>query len=116
MKTDTNHNPHSSVSHVMPAWLLLAVWAALIFFTYITVAVTYVDLGSMNLIIAMAIATVKASLVILFFMHLLYDRPFNAIVFISALLFVALFIVFALIDTGQYHPDLIQGYAPGMKQ
>ncbi|MBN2328318.1 MAG: cytochrome C oxidase subunit IV family protein [Candidatus Omnitrophica bacterium] len=106
-KKENKDLSHAGVGHVMPLWILLAVWGALIVFTYLTVAATYVDLGSFNLIIAMAIAAVKASLVILFFMHLLYDHPFNAIVFISALFFVAIFVIMALMDTAQYQPDLI---------
>jgi cytochrome c oxidase subunit 4 len=53
-----------------------------------------------------AIATVKASLVILFFMHLLYDHPFNAVVFITPLLLVT-FLWFWRSSYGQYQGDLI---------
>jgi cytochrome c oxidase subunit IV len=102
--------------HVMPFKVLLAVWAALMVLTVVTVAVTWVDLGNFNLWIAMAIATVKATLVVLYFMHMRYERPFNAVVFVSALAFVSLFIGIALIDTGAYQPELIPGYAPGMQQ
>jgi cytochrome c oxidase subunit IV len=102
--------------HVMPMRVLLAVWIALLVLTVVTVAATRVNLGNFNLWIAMAIATVKAGLVVLYFMHMRYDRPFNAMVFISALLLVALFISIALIDTGAYQPELIPGYAPGMRQ
>lgn len=115
-RTIQGAHTHSGVGHIMPGWILLTVWAALIFFTYLTVAVTAFDLGSWNLIVAMAIATVKASLVILFFMHLLYDHPFNAVVFITAFLLVSIFVVLVLIDTGQYRGDLIPGYAPGMNR
>jgi cytochrome c oxidase subunit 4 len=101
--------------HVMPMKVLIGVWTALLVLTVVTVAVTKVNLGNFNLWIAMAIATVKASLVVLYFMHMRYDRPFNAMVFISALLIVTLFISIALIDTGAYQPDLIPGYAPGMQ-
>jgi cytochrome c oxidase subunit 4 len=114
---DTTMNPHGHDSHVhvMPFRVLLAVWAALMVLTVVTVAATWVDLGNLNLWIAMAIATVKATLVLLYFMHMRYDRPFNAVVFVSALAFVTLFIGIALIDTGAYQPELIPGYAPGMQ-
>jgi hypothetical protein len=49
-------------------------------------------------------------------MHMRYDRPMNAIVFITALLFVVLFVSLALIDTQAYAPDLIPGYGPGLPQ
>ncbi len=108
------HSAHPSVGHVVPLYVLLGVWAILMVLTYVTVAVTHFDLGSLNLWVAMAIATVKASLVLLYFMHLRYDRPINAIAFIGAFLFVLLFVGLALMDSSQYQPDLIPGYAPGM--
>jgi cytochrome c oxidase subunit 4 len=92
--------------HVVPFPILAGVFAALIVLTFVTVAATWFDLGSWNLILAMAIATVKASLVALFFMHLRYDHPFNALIFVAALLFMALFISLTLNDTLQYQPDI----------
>ncbi len=105
---------HLGFVHIVPVRVLLAVWATLMILTVVTVAVTWVDLGRLNLWVAMAIATVKASLVVLYFMHMRYDRPINAIVFVAALLFVALFVGLALVDTRAYQPELIPGYAPGM--
>ncbi|MFB3908672.1 MAG: cytochrome C oxidase subunit IV family protein [Candidatus Eisenbacteria bacterium] len=110
-----SHDGHG-LAHVMPLKLLAGIWAALMVLTIVTVAVTKVDLGGANLWIALAIATVKASLVALFFMHLKYDRPFNAIVFLTALAFVSLFVGIALTDSQQYQPEMIPGYAPGMPQ
>jgi cytochrome c oxidase subunit IV len=103
-----------AVGHVVSLGVLATVWGALLVLTVITVAVAGVDLGRFNLEIALAIATVKASLVLLYFMHMRYDRPVNAIVFVTALLFVALFVSLALLDTRAYEPDLIPGYAPGL--
>jgi cytochrome c oxidase subunit 4 len=90
----------------MPLPILIGVFMALIVLTGVTVGVTYFDLGGWNLIVAMAIATVKAVLVALYFMHLRYDNPFNAIVFLAALIFIALFISITLLDTTQYQPDI----------
>ncbi len=109
------HSSPAAHAHVVPAPVLLAVWAALMALTVITVAATWVDLGRLNLVLALGIATVKAALVLLYFMHMRYDRPFNAIVFIGALAFVALFIFFALMDTAAYRPEMIPDYAPAMK-
>ena len=97
---------HECYVHIMPLPVLGAVFAALIVFTVLTVSATRFDLGSWNLVVAMAIATVKASLVVLYFMHLRYDHPFNAIIFIAALVFVTLFISLTLLDTLQYQPDI----------
>jgi cytochrome c oxidase subunit 4 len=111
--TEHGHDDHEhhGVGHVMPLQLLLGVGAALLVFTAITVWVTYVDLGrSGNLLIAMAIATVKAGLVCAYFMHLRWDRPFNALVFASSLLFVSLFISLALLDKSEYEADIEEMY------
>lgn len=102
---------HGQVGHVVPLYILLGVFAVLMVLTYVTVAVTHFDLGPLNLWIAMAIATVKASLVLLYFMHLRYDRPINAIAFICAFLFVLLFVGLALMDTMEYQPDIDPGYS-----
>jgi cytochrome c oxidase subunit IV len=95
------------LAHVMPVRLLVGVWVALMILTVVTVAVTSVDLGSRgNLIVAMAIATVKAGLVVTYFMHLRWDRPFNALVFVGSLLFVTLFISMTLFDKSEYEHDI----------
>ena len=100
----------------MPFKVLAAVWGTLLALTVFTVAVAGVDLGRFNLEIALAIATIKASLVLLYFMHMRYDRPMNAIVFIAALFFFMLFVSLALLDSHAYAPDLIPGYAPALPQ
>lgn len=105
---------HDAPGHVVPLRLLVGVLSALLVLTFVTVAVTWVDLGRLNLVIAMVIATVKASLVLLYFMHLRWDRPFNAIVFISSLVLVMLFVILSLMDSLAYKEDLIPGYAPQM--
>lgn len=64
------------------------------------------DLGNMELVLSLIIATIKASLVILFFMHMLHDKPLNAIIFISSFVFVALFIGFTLMDAHAYRDSV----------
>ncbi len=97
------------IAHVMPASVLAAVFAVLIVLTGLTVAAAGVDLGPANLGVALAIATVKATLVALYFMHLRYDSPFHALVFVTALVFLALFLSLTMLDTIEYQPD-IQSY------
>jgi cytochrome c oxidase subunit IV len=93
--------------HVVPIKFMVLIWGALIFFTWVTVAVTYFDLGPLNLWIAMAIATFKALLVALYFMHLRWDRLFNGFIFMFALVFVMIFVGITLIDTEQYQHEVI---------
>lgn len=97
------------LAHITPVKLLVGVFAALTALTVLTVAVTSVDLGSQgNFIIAMIIATIKAGLVMAFFMHLVWDRKFNLTVFLSSFLFVLLFLSLALTDRNEYQDEIDQ--------
>lgn len=111
-----NEHAHEGVGHVTPVDLLLKVWGALVVLTVVTVAVTWVDLGSMNLLVALGIAVVKATLVCLYFMHLRWDRPVNGVIFLTAILFAAIFIGGVLLDTTEYRDDRIPNYAPEMNR
>ncbi|MFO0837983.1 MAG: cytochrome C oxidase subunit IV family protein [Phycisphaerae bacterium] len=106
MSNPSDGGGQAQVGHVVPVWLLFAILLILLVLTWATVAATQVQLGSLNVWIAVIIATVKATLVALYFMHLRYDRPFNGIILISSLVFVMLFVGFALMDTGAYKPDV----------
>ena len=66
-----------SHDHVASLGLYFTIFAALMVLTAVTVAVAYVDLGSFNILVALTIAIVKATLVVLFFMHLLYSERLN---------------------------------------
>jgi cytochrome c oxidase subunit 4 len=94
------------IAHVVPVPVLLGIFAALMVLTAATVAATWVDLGNGNLWIALGIATMKASLVALVFMHLRYDNPFYALIFVTALVFLGLFLSLTLLDTLQYAPNI----------
>jgi len=109
----THHDDeHHGLAHVATVKTLIATGGTLLVLTLVTVLATKIDFGAnINLAIAMVIAVTKATLVILFFMHLRYDRLFHSVVFVSAILAAALFVGFTLMDTGQYqhtniwHPD-----------
>lgn len=90
----------------MPMWVLITVFVWLLIFTYLTVAATWIDLGPLNIWIALAIAVVKGAIVCLYFMHLRYDNPFNGIMLVVSMLFVALFMGFAILDTREYKPNI----------
>jgi len=71
-----------------------------------------VDLGyETNLVVAMAVAVVKAVLVGMYFMHLRWDKPFHTAVLVGSIGFVALFIIFVLFDAGRYQDAIIKGSA-----
>lgn len=91
----------------MPIWMLLSVFFALLVLTGLTVYQSTFDLGNAEIWMSLTIATVKAALVILFFMHLLWDKPLNAIVILGSLIFVALFLGFTLMDAEGYRENLL---------
>jgi len=100
---DDDHHDDGQLSHVASIKVLAGTGGTLLFLTIITVLATKVDFGAnINLGIAMAIAALKATLVVLFFMHLKYDRLFHSVVFVGAILAAALFVSFTLMDSNQY--------------
>lgn len=95
------------LAHVASLQMLFGVWGGLMVLTVLTVSVTHYDLGaSGNLMVAMGIATIKAVMVMAFFMHLLYDKRFNVLVFLSSVLFVVLFLTLTIQDRNEYQPDI----------
>ena len=100
---------HPIVGHLVPMSILVWTTVALLFLAVVTVAVRYVDVGEFNIVIAIGIAVLKATLVALFFMHLKWDRPFNQIVFVACMAFVILLIVLTVLDTSQNKATLFDG-------
>jgi cytochrome c oxidase subunit IV len=97
------HHDDNQISHVASIKVLLGTGSTLLFLTILTVAATKVDFGAnINLALAMVIAVTKATLVVLFFMHLRYDRLFHTVVFVSAICAASLFVGFTLMDSSQY--------------
>lgn len=97
-----DHDDHG-LAHVATIKTLVATGGTLLILTIVTVLATKIDFGAnINLAIAMVIAVTKATLVILFFMHLRYDRLFHTVVFVSAICAASLFVGFTLMDSSQY--------------
>jgi cytochrome c oxidase subunit 4 len=101
-KVDLPTGQEEELAHVASPKVLISTFLALIFLTIVTVAVASVGLGEWDFIFAMVIATIKVLLVCMFFMHLWYDKPFHALVFVSGVAFALLFIALAYMDTAQY--------------
>jgi len=95
------HRPHA-----LPARVLLGTAAALFVLTAATVATSRVEMGAFNVVAALSIAGLKASLVALFFMHLRYQGRFKAVVFATSVFFAVLLVGFVVFDTTQYQPDI----------
>ena len=89
--------PHPA-HHQAPLAMYFAVFAALMIFTVLTVAASRVDLGAWNTTVALAIAVVKAALVILWFMHVIYSPRLTWIVVVSSFLWLAVLFVLTFSD------------------
>ncbi len=98
----SNHDPnmaHADAPHSHEdASIYLKILVLLLILTLITVGASYVHFGSGNVAIALFIATIKATLVGLFFMHLAHDKPVNAVIAVAGFIFLGIFITFDLID------------------
>ena len=93
----STHTEHASDPKIEARNHVLTLTALLIL-TAITVGASYIDFGSGNVVIALTIATVKASIVALFFMHLLHDKPVNGIIAVTGFLFLGIFLLFDFLD------------------
>jgi cytochrome c oxidase subunit 4 len=80
--------------HVSPVKVYIAIFGSLMVFTTITVSVAFINLGALNFPVAISIAIVKATLVILFFMHLKYSSRLTKLICASAFFF--LIVLFGL--------------------
>lgn len=85
-------------AHVHPKFFYVKVFLALIVLTAVTTAVAYLDLGAFNTVVALVIAVCKASLVVLFFMHLKEQVGMTRVVIVAALLWLAVLIGITMSD------------------
>ena len=86
-------------AHTGSATKYWIIWAALIVLTFVTAGVAYLDLGPFNTIVALGIATCKALLVILFFMHVKdASERLTKVVIISSIFWLLLLLGLSLAD------------------
>jgi|SRR5689334_2378451 cytochrome c oxidase subunit 4 len=92
-----DHAEHSE--HIVSAGLYWLIWAILIICTVLTAWIATVDLGKFNTVVALAIATFKASIVALIFMHVKYtSEKMTKAILISAVFWLLLLLVLSLTD------------------
>lgn len=90
---------HPSSEHIIPSRLYYIIWATLMCLTVITAVVAFVDLGPFNTVVALLIATFKATLVVLFFMHVKYtSEKMTKAVILSAVFWLMLLLIISLAD------------------
>ena len=84
--------------HQVPIMLYVWVWVALIALTGLTVGAKYADLQHVAIIAALVIATVKGGLVLLYFMHIRYEKPIFAVMFLVLLVTYVIYIGLTFVD------------------
>jgi cytochrome c oxidase subunit 4 len=84
--------------HVVPIKVYVAVFIALMVLMAMTVAVAYVNLGILNNFVAMAIAIIKTSLIILYFMHLRQSSRLTKVFASIGFVFLIILVAFTLAD------------------
>jgi cytochrome c oxidase subunit IV len=84
--------------HVVPVKIYVAVFVTLLVMTATTTAISSVDLGPWNTVVALAIAVFKATLVVLFFMHAKYSPRLTHMVILAGLFWLALLLLITLSD------------------
>jgi cytochrome c oxidase subunit 4 len=95
----TTHTEHVSDPKAEARKYLLTL-VSLLILTVITVGASYIQFGSANVVIALTIATIKAIIVALIFMHLLHDKPVNAVIAVAGFIFLGIFLLFDFLDIG----------------
>lgn len=88
----------SSGPHVVPVRILFSVFAALIVLLAATVAAAFVNWGAFSPLIAMTIATVKALLIVLFFMEVRYSSRLTMVIAGGGFVWLAILIIITMSD------------------
>ena len=94
-------NSHSAVAekpHVLPDGLFVMVWAALLVLTAITVGGSVFFPGKIGILVAMIVTPVKATLILMYFMHLKYEKKAFTTMFLVAVGILSVFIGLTLFD------------------
>ena len=95
--TEQAHKQHDQ-HHVVPKRIYYAIFAILMVLTAVTVAIAYVDLGAMNAVVALAIACFKATIVVLYFMHVKYSTRLIKLTVVAGLYWMGILFVLTFGD------------------
>jgi len=84
--------------HIVPIRVYVSIFTALLVLTLLTVGVALIDLGRLNIVVALVIATFKATLVLLYFMHLRYSTRLPWLAVAGGFFWLAVLIVLSMSD------------------
>ncbi|HTQ95677.1 MAG TPA: cytochrome C oxidase subunit IV family protein [Candidatus Acidoferrum sp.] len=89
---------HEHSEHIVSPGTYTAIIFTLLVLTALTVAAAYVNLGRFNIVVALAIATLKATLVVLFFMHAKYSPKRTKLVILAGIFWLMILLFMTLSD------------------
>lgn len=92
------HGDHAFQEHIVPVSTYLGIFITLLIATGLTTWIAFQDLGNWNVVVALIIAVCKATLVVLFFMHVKYNKGLTRIVLVGALFWLCIMITLTLSD------------------
>jgi cytochrome c oxidase subunit 4 len=92
------HEVEHATEHVVGLGMYLGIFVALMVLTAITTAVAYMDLGALNNIVMLGIAVLKATLVVLFFMHVKFGSRLTQMFAVCGFVWILLLFAFTLSD------------------
>jgi cytochrome c oxidase subunit 4 len=94
----TEAHGHAAPQHTTTLIMYFGVFAALMLLTVLTVWISRIDLGAYNTAVALAVAIVKATLVILFFMHVIHSTRLTWVVVLGSFLWLGVLFVLTFSD------------------
>lgn len=98
---DNGHTVHGNDEHhIIGLPTYFKVFATLICLTIVTVVASRFDFGAFNTVVAFGIASIKAALVLGYFMHLKYDNLMNRVIIGSGVFFLIVLWFFCILDIG----------------
>ena len=89
---------HDDEQHIVPDLTQFRVFVALIILTTLTVAASVMYPGKIGIAVAMVVTPVKATLILMYFMHLKFERPVFVIMFLVAVAILALVMGLTIVD------------------
>jgi cytochrome c oxidase subunit IV len=87
-----------ATGHILPARIYYTIFAILMVCTAATVAIAFIDLGRLNVVAALTIAALKATLVVLFFMHVKYSTRLTWAVVLGSIFWLAILLALTMSD------------------
>jgi len=90
---------HEQSEHTEPGYgVYVVTWLALLVLTAATVTVAGMNLGKLSMLTALAVASIKGTLVLSYFMHLKYERPYLRVMFFVVIITLTIFIGLTFFD------------------